>query len=772
MNGSHIIKCTVLLAAISAVLFGQLFPGSYVAAQSSDNWDIIVDTSINQGAITETLSNVQRGTGEISGDIALNNNTALWWKIYLTEIPEDMVDVDTSALFFDEVEDKYYFYLAPLGSSDSDALPTLPPLVTFHQVGSGLLFFADRTIESGYGALTLQVAEIALIAITGSGVPTSAVGLILDTLNAPPFLKIAEGLAETPVNFWKVAEGLGSIAHSSLALSQLQYILTQLGVSMTISQIQQVFVFWSIIQELRIIYDTITCPVADSVIFQVVESGDEPIIADISCTPSSGAVPLSVNFDASDSYSPQYPIVSYDWDFGDGEYGTGITETHTYYQSGEYPVTLTITDDHGRQSIATRTIIVWPTGIQVTAGAEQFNLIFEAEESPGILAYSWDFGDGNRSEDRVTSNTYSSPGEYIVSLSLGLDTGDTTQDWVPWIGRDVIRVFLQTDSSPAGWSFTVDGYDDAPDTIMVDGIIVEDADEVWTNTLVASTGLDLLAQAVTPRIISEYGDSLSTLGLVSSDDLDAVTITVTPHVTFEYADSAATLMLIDSAELYQVASEMTPRIIAEYPDSICHSDLQYPVGFDQSAASVNPRTIVEYADAIFGTIMTAPNLDSEATVDISVVLQGGSRPPEGWEVPITIKFFSPGADVITDTPIDQFDLTTTKADGTAICQCTVAPDTYDITAVSEHTLIKVKRGVVISTPSTAVDMGTLLEGNANDDSIINISDFGILAVSYMCTVGEPCYDCRADFDCSGIINISDFGLLAVNYMKMSPVDIP
>jgi hypothetical protein len=174
-------------------------------------------------------------------------------------------------------------------------------------------------------------------------------------------------------------------------------------------------------------------------------------------------------------------------------------------------------------------------------------------------------------------------------------------------------------------------------------------------------------------------------------------------------------------------------------------------------------------------------ITSGVLVDISVVLQGGSRPPESWEVPITIKFFSPGADVMTDTPIYEFDLTTTKSDGTATCQCAgVAPGTYDITAQASNcpgctegnrTLMNVKRSVVISAPSTAVDMGTLLAGDANCDGIINISDFGILAVSYMCSVGEIRYDCRADFDCNGIINISDFGLLAVNYMKMSPIDI-
>jgi len=184
-----------------------------------------------------------------------------------------------------------------------------------------------------------------------------------------------------------------------------------------------------------------------------------------------------------------------------------------------------------------------------------------------------------------------------------------------------------------------------------------------------------------------------------------------------------------------------------------------------------PReTAADYSgNDVTSTITDGTVFVSEVKVDISVVLQGGSRPEEGWKVPITIKFFSLGADVMTDTPLEQFDLTTTKSGSTAICQCAIASGTYDITAVSEHTLINVKRNVVISTPSTAVDMGTLLEGNANDDSIINISDFGILAVSYMCTLGEPDYDARADFDRNGIINISDFGLLAVNYMMMSPL---
>jgi hypothetical protein len=217
------------------------------------------------------------------------------------------------------------------------------------------------------------------------------------------------------------------------------------------------------------------------------------------------------------------------------------------------------------------------------------------------------------------------------------------------------------------------------------------------------------------------------------------------------------------------------------------------VSDDQSGTIYHPGTLA-YSTKYYWKVMATDNHGATTEgplwdfttgggceVDIFVVLQGGSRPPEAWEVPITIKFFEPGADVITDDTIYEFDLTTTESDGTAACQCVgVMPGTYDITAqASNHpeciegncTLMNAKRSVVISAPSTAVDMGTLLAGDANCDGIINISDFGVLAVAYMCTEGQPCYDCRADFDCNGMINISDFGLLAVDYMKSSPVDL-
>ncbi len=54
---------------------------------------------------------------------------------------------------------------------------------------------------------------------------------------------------------------------------------------------------------------------------------------------------LTCSFDASDSDDSDGTIESYDWDFGDGTTGSGVTVDHDYAEAGPYHVTLTVTDD-------------------------------------------------------------------------------------------------------------------------------------------------------------------------------------------------------------------------------------------------------------------------------------------------------------------------------------------------------------------------------------------------------------------------------------------
>jgi hypothetical protein len=166
---------------------------------------------------------------------------------------------------------------------------------------------------------------------------------------------------------------------------------------------------------------------------------------------------------------------------------------------------------------------------------------------------------------------------------------------------------------------------------------------------------------------------------------------------------------------------------------------------------------------------------SPVSVIISVALQGDGRPEEGWIVPLTVKFFTPGADVLNDTPTYGFNLTTNKSGNgnTAVCEAVgIAPGIYDITTRGDSTLMNVKRNVVISAPSTSVDLGTLLEGNANQDDIVNLDDYAILSICWLAPQAQAEYNIRADFDRNGITNVVDLSLLAINWLRSSPVEFP
>jgi len=163
-----------------------------------------------------------------------------------------------------------------------------------------------------------------------------------------------------------------------------------------------------------------------------------------------------------------------------------------------------------------------------------------------------------------------------------------------------------------------------------------------------------------------------------------------------------------------------------------------------------------------------------AVVSISLVLQGDGRPDAGWAIPLTVRFFPPRADVLNDAPTYEFNLTTAKssAGGWAICDAAgIAPGSYDITVRSNSTLMNVKRSVVISAPGISVGLGTLLEGNANEDNIVNLDDYAILSRCWLSSQLRAEYEARTDFNRDGLINVVDLCLLAANWLRTSPIEI-
>ena len=84
---------------------------------------------------------------------------------------------------------------------------------------------------------------------------------------------------------------------------------------------------------------------------------NDPPVADAG-GPYDGTEGVAIIFDGSGSYDSDGTITSYDWDFGDGTTGTGISPTHTYVTAGVYTATLTVTDDDGATSTDETTVTV------------------------------------------------------------------------------------------------------------------------------------------------------------------------------------------------------------------------------------------------------------------------------------------------------------------------------------------------------------------------------------------------------------------------------
>lgn len=94
-------------------------------------------------------------------------------------------------------------------------------------------------------------------------------------------------------------------------------------------------------------------------------------VAGLVISPSNGAAPLAITASGSTSSDPDGTIASFAWDFGDGSSATGVQAQHTYANPGEFTVTLTVTDDGGKQATATGKVLA--TGTAATFDASLYD---------------------------------------------------------------------------------------------------------------------------------------------------------------------------------------------------------------------------------------------------------------------------------------------------------------------------------------------------------------------------------------------------------------
>jgi len=150
--------------------------------------------------------------------------------------------------------------------------------------------------------------------------------------------------------------------------------------------------------------------------------------------PYSGTANEPVTFDGSGSSDPDGTIATYEWNFGDGNIGSGQNPTHTYNTDGSFTVTLTVTDDAGDTGTDTSTATIGPGNQPPVADANnpyngtandpvQFDGSSSWDPDGTIVAYDWNFGDGNTGTGEMPTHTYTADGIYNVTLTVTDDMG-------------------------------------------------------------------------------------------------------------------------------------------------------------------------------------------------------------------------------------------------------------------------------------------------------------------------------------------------------------
>ena len=156
---------------------------------------------------------------------------------------------------------------------------------------------------------------------------------------------------------------------------------------------------------------------------------------DTSTSPETPIAGENVTFEAVDSLDLDGTILSFNWEYGDGQFGTGNQSQHIYFTEGAYSVTLQAIDDDGEGAEVTKLVIVdrlnlpplanfsIETGLadRLTKSPIAFNGSSSTDPDGNITLFTWDFGDGSAlkvSPAGATTHIYTTAGTYNVQLTV------------------------------------------------------------------------------------------------------------------------------------------------------------------------------------------------------------------------------------------------------------------------------------------------------------------------------------------------------------------
>ncbi|MEZ5559640.1 MAG: PKD domain-containing protein [Pseudomonadales bacterium] len=322
----------------------------------------------------------------------------------------------------------------------------------------------------------------------------------------------------------------------------------------------------------------------------------------------------TVNFDATTSYDDG-SIVSYDWNFGDGTFGSGELTAHTYLNEGVYDVVLGVTDNDGEKD--TFALRVTVNGNAPVADAGGSYLLGErnalngrwhgtldgtgSTDTEGAIAlYQWDFdasdGIGVDAEGPYARPTYDAPGSYTVTLTVTDQVGQTN--------ATTATVVTQTNDAP---------------TANLTGSATLDENEAtlgqWTGWYDAAASTDVQGLA---SYLVDWGDGDTHTFAPLADDFDDGNLTGWTVYSGTWG--------VSNGEAYQTAAGAAWRWLQDLTRS--YRDFELEVDF---------KALSTASDAYMGIVFRNPNTSNNQNTFLMYSLDGWDYWRfYDWQSPATI----------------------------------------------------------------------------------------------------------------------------------------
>lgn len=403
-----------------------------------------------------------------------------------------------------------------------------------------------------------------------------------------------------------------------------------------------------------------------------------PPSASFTASDTVGCFPLVVHF-ADQSSAGDGTIVSWNWDFGDGNVSTIANPTHTYLTAGNYNVTLNVTNSSGCTKTFTKTqYIKISNGVKADftfSGSAMCSLpvtvtFTNNTTGPQPLTYSWNFGDGATDVSANPIHVYTAPGAYTVSLIAVSPQGcaDTVKKQsvlnIANFSTQISVPALVCDNTPAAFSSSTG----APPTS-----VTWDFGDGTTSTSINPSHTYSTPGVYVVKVVNDFGGCLDSA-------TKSITVLAKPHAGFTYT----------------TATSCTVPVTAQFTSSATGGSVSWDFGDGTNSTASNPSHTYT-AEGTYNVTQTVANPNGCTDVlSQSVVIATQktgldiSGVPQKGCVPITI---TPLASVSSGQTIATYQWS--FGDGTT---STSANPTHIYTAAGNYTLT-----LVITTTAGCVD---------------------------------------------------------------------